>query len=161
MESNHLHIRLARPDEAHVVHRIMREAFAEYGSQPMPSSALHETVDDVREAMEQGGAILALEDDTPIGSARFGWRRREDGVLALCFERLAVRPVRRGHGIGGAMIDWLEEHARADGAGLVEATVRSQQPDNRPYYVARGYRITGYSGRYGIEDIRTHLEKKL
>ncbi|MFW6049942.1 MAG: GNAT family N-acetyltransferase [Myxococcota bacterium] len=153
------HIRLARPGEAERVHRLMADAFEEYRAQPHPSSALGEDVEAVRRAMEGGGAILAFEGDEPVGSGRFIWKRREDGRLALAFERLAVPPAHRGRGIGAAMIEWLEAHARDGGADVVEVTVRSQQPDNRPYYLRRGYRITGYSARYGIPDIRTHMEK--
>lgn len=154
-------IRLARPDEAARVHAVMRAAFDEYRAQPTPSSALLETVQDVRLAMEHGGALLGFDGETAVASGRFGWRVRDDGTAALFYERLAVLPSHRGRGIGRAMIAWLEHHARVGGARVVEVTVRSQQPDNRPYYQALGYRITGYSERYGIADIRTHMEKAL
>ncbi len=59
------------------------------------------------------------------------------------------------------MVAWLEAFASAQGCTEVRAEARSQQPDNRPYYLALGYEIIGYSGRYGIPDIRTHLRKRL
>jgi GNAT superfamily N-acetyltransferase len=154
-------IRLARAHEAPVVHRLMLAAFDEYRAQVYPSSALGETADDVRRAMEAGGAILAQVGDDAVGSGRFAWRLHDDGRRALAYERLAVLPPWRGRGIGRAMVAWLEDHARHGGAGVVEVTVRSRQPDNRPYYEALGYRIVGYSGRYGVADIRTHMEKPL
>lgn len=149
-------IRLATAGEAETVHAIMIAAFEEYRRYALPSSALDETVDEVRRAIEAGGAILAFEGDEPIGSGRF---RVIGGVLT--FDRLAVVPSHRGRGIGAAMVDWLEAHAVGEGCVAVETTARSQQPDNRPFYTARGYAITGYSGRYGIPDIRTHLRKEL
>jgi predicted N-acetyltransferase YhbS len=161
MRERSLHIRLAQTDEASLVHALMQQAFAETLAQAHPSSALKETVDDVHQAMARGGALLALVEGEPVGTGRFEWRARPDGRRALSFERLAVAPEWRGRGIGGALIAWLEDHARRGGAQVVEATVRSEQPDNRPYYLARGYRIVGYSGRYGLPRIRTHVEKDL
>ncbi len=83
----------------------------------------------------------------------------EAGFLA--YERLAVHPGLRNRRVGSAMVDFLEEHARSVGLSEVRADARSQQPDNRPYYLARGYRIVGYAERYGIPDMRTHMAKTL
>lgn len=153
-----VHIRLAGAEEAHVVHAIMRAAFAEYASGPHPSSALRETVDDVEAAMAKGGGLLALRGGRYVASGRFTVDRAT-GVLA--FERLAVLPGERGRNLGGRTIDWLEAHARALGLSEVHVTARSREPDNRPYYLSRGYEIRGYSARYGIPDIRTHMCKHL
>lgn len=149
-------IRLADPAEASLVREVMRAAFAESSALANPSSALRETDADVRRAMESGGAILLFHEHEAVGSARF--------VLdptTLTFSRLAVLPSTRGQGRGAAMIAWLEDFATAKGCTEIRAEARSQQPDNRPYYLALGYEIVGYSGRYGIPDIRTHLRKRL
>lgn len=151
-------IRLAEPEEAHVVFAVMKAAFAEYASEAHPSSALHESIDDLERAMERGGAIVALDGDRYVGSGRF--EVAHDGSW-LCFERLAVLPAERHRGLGSRMIDWLERHARARGLHEIRVTARSREPDNRPYYESRGYEITGYSARYGIPDIRTHMRKRL
>lgn len=153
-----IHIRLAAPQEAHVVYAMMKAAFAEYAARPNPSSALAESLDDVERAMARGGAILAMEGDVPIAAGRFEVNRDEGW---LSYERLAVLPAERGRGIGSAMIDWLEDHARDLGLAEVRVTARSREPDNRPYYEWRGYEITGYSERYGIPDIRTHMRKRI
>lgn len=149
-------IRLARLEESHLVLALMKAAFAEYASEAHPSSALAESIHDVEAAMAAGGAILAFRDDRPIATGRF-----EVGDGWLAYERLAVLPAERGHGIGTVMIDWLERHALELGLREVRVTARSREPDMRGYYLARGYEITGYSERYGIPDIRTHLRKVL
>jgi GNAT superfamily N-acetyltransferase len=154
-------IRLASATEAPTVHRVMMAAFASSRTHPHPSSALRESEDRVRQAMAEGGAVLAHLGEEVVGSGRFAWHRRHDGTRVLSYERLAVVPAHQGRGVGSAMIRWLEEHARSGGAVAVEVTVRSQQPDNRPFYQARGYRIVRYSGRYGIPDLRAHMEKDL
>jgi len=74
---------------------------------------------------------------------------------------MTVLPAARGHGLGDQMLQWLDELARNLGLTALEATVRSQQPDNRPYYVARGFEILGYSERYGISDMVTHIRRRV
>jgi GNAT superfamily N-acetyltransferase len=151
-------IREAHIEEANVVLALVRAAFAETSCYAHPSSALAETIEDVEARMRTGGAILALDATGPVGAALYSVSR-DPGFLS--YARLSVHPARRGRGIGSQMIEWLEAHARALGLPEVRVEARSQMPDNRPYYVARGYAITGYSERYGIPFIRTHLVKSL
>ena len=158
MTPEDLTIRLARPEESHLVLAIMKAAFAEYATQPHPSSALAESIHDVEAAMAAGGAILVFHGDRPIASGRFEIDRDERW---LSYERLAVLPAEQHRGVGTAMIDWLERWARDQHLQEIRVTARSREPDNRPYYTALGYEITGYSERYGIPDIRTHLHKRL
>jgi len=170
-------IRLARASEALRVHSVMRAAFAEYADLPNPSSALREGVADVEAVMSRGGAALDLEGDRALGSVRFvlEWdgaandlhRAARGAVLArapegvLRFARLAVLPEARGEGRGVAIVRWLEALATRMRLTEVQCEARSQQPDNRPYYLALGYELVGYSGRYGIPDLRTHFRKPL
>lgn len=136
-----------------MVHALVIAAFAESAGFEHPSSALHESVQDVERAT---GAALALLGDRPVGSVRF-----EVTADALRFRRLVVHPAARGSGIGSAIVDWLEAHARSLGLSEIRADARSVQPDNRPYYLARGYEVLGYSDCYGVRDLSTHLRKLL
>jgi GNAT superfamily N-acetyltransferase len=151
-----LQIVLAREDELPVVRALMMAAFAEYAGYDCPSSALRETEADVRRAAAEGGAILAKLDDRVVGSGRF---TIDDG--ALFYERLAVHPASRGRGVGRAMVEWLEARARALGLCEIRTEARSQQPDNRPFYLARGYEIAGYDDDHGIPNLSTRLRKRL
>ena len=151
-------VRLAEPAEEPLVFAIMRAAFAESAAYPNPSSALAETEAEVGQKITNGGAVLAFDGGRPVGSGRF-YVDRDSGHLA--YERLAVLPALRGRGAGGAMVAYLEDHARSLSLPEVRADARSQQPDNRPFYVGRGYRILGYTKRYGIADMRTHMAKSL
>ncbi|MEM9194577.1 MAG: GNAT family N-acetyltransferase [Myxococcota bacterium] len=150
----HLVIREAEEDELTIVHALTRAAFAASAQYPNPSSALQETVADLRTSPRV--LVLALRDGHYVAATRTG---TADGILS--FERLAVHPAVAGQGIGSQLLGWLEARAEYTGCHAIETAARSQQPDNRPYYLKRGYRITGYSGRYGIVDIRTHLQKSL
>jgi GNAT superfamily N-acetyltransferase len=151
-------IRLAEPHEAPLVHRVTQDGFAAYARFDQPSSVLGETVDDVLRAIEQDGAVLAFRAGEPIGAARFRIDRAA-GVLA--FSRMTVLPKERGRSVAKQVVAWLEALALARGLSAVEITVRSQQPDNRPYWQGLGYRIVAYSERYGIADMVTHMRKEL
>jgi GNAT superfamily N-acetyltransferase len=149
-------IRLARKDDAARVRDVMLLAFEEYRAFPLPSSALDESLADIERAMSRGGALIATDGERDVGSVRF-----EIAGGTLTFARLAVVPDARGHGLGAAIIARLESMAASLGLGAVEITVRSQQPDNRPYYERRGYEITGYGERYGVADLVTKMRKVL
>ena len=79
----------------------------------------------------------------------------------MSFSRLGVVPEARGQGVATAMLDVLDDYARAIGAEAIELTARSQQPDNRPKWIRRGYRVTHYSECYGISDMVTHMQRRL
>jgi len=160
-DSAEVTVRLAEAGEAHLVFALMRAAFAETAAQALPSSALREEFGDSSAKLGYGPgafAVLAFVGGRPAGSGR---GRVDEEADYVTYERLAVHPGLRGQGIGGAMATFIEDHGRGHGVGEVRADARSQQPDNRPFYLKRGYRVTGYTERYGIADMRTHMAKGL
>jgi GNAT superfamily N-acetyltransferase len=64
------------------------------------------------------------------------------GGLAY-FGMFAVRPRAQGGGVGSALLDAAEAHARARGAGAMEMTVIRQRADLIGWYTRRGYFPTG------------------
>lgn len=135
--SGHLRITLADEAEAALVHHIMREAFAEHaGVLHPPSSVTRETVEDVRRAMQAGGAVLAWEDAQAVGSARF--RPEED---ALYVGRVAVLPSHRRRGVGRQIMRYMEMLAVERGYRSVRLGVRMQLPANLAFYQRLGYEI--------------------
>ncbi len=160
----------------------MLEGFASTRRYELPSSALSETRADLDRSVQGGVALLAFRAGRAVGSARLvpAWRVQPgfdvpralehaagggniDGSPggALSVSRMSVLPDARKLGIGAGMLAWIEAFAGRLGLAAVELSVRSQQPDNRPYYQRLGYRITGYSERYGIPDMSTHMRKEL
>ena len=164
----------------------MLAAFEEYRAFALPSSALDESLADIERAIARGGALVVVDGTRDIGSVRFevpealraqaaAWERdvaptpneSQTGARdrayhgALAFARLAVVPDARGRGLGAALIARLESLATSLGLGAVEITVRSQQPDNRPYYERLGYEVAGYGERYGVRDLVTKMRKVL
>lgn len=84
--------------------------------------------------------------------------RDEDAHLLL----LAVRPPRRGLGLGSSILDWLEVVARNSGIGVVCAEAREDNAPARAFYRRHGYREVGrVVGMYsGLKD-GLRLEKSL
>ena len=130
-------IRLARTEEAALVHRLTQQAFDEYrGRLKPPSSAHDETQAMVATALEQGGALLAFIDGAAVGAARFV---PEDDHLYI--GRVAVLPEWRGKGIAMALMLALEQQARRLGLGAIELGVRESLPSNVRLYGKLGYTV--------------------
>jgi len=82
--------------------------------------------------------FVAYDGDEPIGAARL--REYEDGVGKI--ERVAVLQSRREDGVGRAVMDALEDEARAQG---LESLKLHSQTHAAPFYGCLGYE------RYGDE----------
>ena len=121
-------------------------------------------------------ALLAEPDVTSPGDVRAWWTRLDleadtrglyagDGSLAAAatlYERTAetldldayVHPRHLGCGLGGGLIDWAEESARARGRGTVHTAALTADTAARELVTARGYRPVRHFYRMSI-----HLEE--
>jgi ribosomal protein S18 acetylase RimI-like enzyme len=125
----------ANADHAPLVRQIMLDAFAEFrGTLEPPSSALDETLDDTRRAIDAGGAALAWLGDQAVGSVRYLPR---PGYLYV--GRLAVLPAHRGRGIAAALMNAMEEQARALGLPEIRVEVRLSLPGNVALFRRLGF----------------------
>jgi len=61
----------------------------------------------------------------------------------LYLSMLAVAPARQAQGVGKFLLAAAEDHARAQGCGLIRMTVISIRTELLAYYERRGYRRTG------------------
>lgn len=131
-------MRLAEAKDAHLVHAVMMAAFEEYRYIEIPSSALDETVHSIQESLSSNSekALLYIQHDVPIGSARF--KLSED---SLYFSRLSVCPKERGKGVAKSMLAWLEAYARQHGKREIRCQVRMSIPQNIKLYKSVGYEI--------------------
>jgi N-acetyltransferase len=131
-----IRIRPAADNEAHEVHRIMREAFAEYRDRlTPPTGALTETVEDVQKAMAAGGALLAYIDDVAAGTARY-----QIAKSYLHAQRIGVLTEYRRRGVSAALMNALEHLARQAGLPEIRLAVRASLPSNLRNYENLGYR---------------------
>jgi ribosomal protein S18 acetylase RimI-like enzyme len=131
------HVMPARIVDAEVVHRIMREAYREYdAAMDPPMSGAGESVAEVEGAMRKGGAVLAWDGATPVGSARY--RLSSDFVRV---KRVSVLPSSRGRGIATAMMGYIERLALSQGRTQARLTVRMSLSQNLRLYERMGYRV--------------------
>ncbi|MFK7999834.1 MAG: N-acetyltransferase family protein [Polyangiales bacterium] len=146
-------IRRATPGEAGLLQALTRAAFAETATCPYPSSALRESWDEAAAAIDAGVLLLVSDDgDHVVGACRYRLEGR-----SLYFTRLCVLPGRRRRGHAGTLLDAVEAHAANAGCARVECSARSAFPDNRNFYLRRGYEVVGYEDVYGVKDLRTNL----
>lgn len=139
-------IRLARPTDARAIALLSREVI-EVG---------------LSWRWTPGRVLRSLSDaDTNVIVARASGRTALQGfALMKYFEHeahlllFAVQPVHRRHGVGSALLDWLETTARTAGTGVIRLETRASNAGARAFYRARGFveigRLHGYYD--GVED---------
>ncbi|PFP28581.1 GNAT family N-acetyltransferase [Bacillus sp. AFS073361] len=132
-------IKIAIDTDIPVVYKLMLEAFEEYRTLDVPSSALNESLETLQESFKNNSekALLCSINGVPVGSCRF--TMKED---ALYFSRVSVTPTARGKGIAKAMLVWLEKYAYDNLIGKMECRVRVSLPKNISLYNSLGYIIS-------------------
>lgn len=134
-----IEIKRGSENEINVAHQLMQEAFKEYENLEVPSSAITEPVDVLRDSYRNGSEqfLVCYVNGVPHGSARFSLKEE-----ALYFSRVSVPPYARRKGIAKAMIDWLEDYARNAGKPNLECKVRLALTSNVRLYESLGFVIT-------------------
>lgn len=132
-------VRAATIEEAELVHAIMLSAFEEYrGVLDPPSGALTETVENVREEMAKGGALLAFSEGEPAGSARYALMSDH-----IYFGRLAVLPSMRQRGAARAILCAMDQVAKDLGHSEIRLATREVLGSNLRLYESSGYVVVG------------------
>jgi ribosomal protein S18 acetylase RimI-like enzyme len=125
-------IRPAVSADAAAVDRIALEAYAKYvpriGREPAPMTADHGVL------IARGEVWVAVRADELWG---FVVLRAEPQSLLL--ESVAVSAPYRGRGVGRALIDFAERHARDLGLPSVELYTNALMTENLSYYPRLGY----------------------
>jgi predicted N-acetyltransferase YhbS len=129
------------PDILGVIH----QAFEQYRRTLDPPSGAHkETLDSVRDKLAHGGAAVATEGARVVGCCM--WRREP---THLYVGRLAVLPEFRKVGIGGQLMEWMEQTARQLGAPRIQIMVRIALDGMKEFYERKGYAVTGQGSHEG------------
>lgn len=132
-------IKLGNEAEIVIAHKLMKEAFEEYRYLEVPSSAINEPVESLRDSFRNGSEkfILSYIDGIPLGSLRFNTKGQ-----TLYFSRVSVPPYARGRGIAKSMLTWLEDYAKKEGIHKLQCKVRRSLTHNVRLYQSIGYTIT-------------------
>ncbi|MDF2788347.1 MAG: hypothetical protein K0S80_1445 [Neobacillus sp.] len=132
-------IKLGNEAEMVIAHKLMKEAFEEYRNLEVPSSAINEPLDTLRDSFRNGleKFIVCYIDGNPLGSLRF-----KTAGQTLFFSRVSVPPYARGRGIAKSMLSWLEEYAEKEGIHKLQCKVRSSLTHNLRLYQSIGYNVT-------------------
>ncbi len=126
-------LRPTLPADALAVHAVMMAA----GMDPR-SSWVRTSVADVEWSLGKGGGVLALQEGVAVGCVGY----RPDGFRTLTLNKLATRPEARGRGLGTALVQAVEQQARAGGFGRVLLAVSQYNLGVISFYERLGYVVS-------------------
>lgn len=94
----------------------------------------------IAERQVAGHAFLLAEDAGLLGFATYSQFRGGIGY-ATCMEHTVIlSPLARGRGVGRALMQAVEDHARSAGAHQMIGGVSGENPEGRAFHAAIGYR---------------------
>ena len=135
-------VRLADPDDAAVIGRLLYDFNREFDEPAPAPSALAERL---RQLIEGGDTLVVLAGDGPDGLAVLRFRAAIWSAGLECYlAELYVAPARRGQGVGRALMEAAMREARLRGADSMDIGV------DEPDLVARRlYESLGFTNRAG------------
>jgi len=152
-----MEIRQADTDDAEALHAVVQGAFEEYrGALAVSLSALDETMEDVRRAISAGRVLVALEGTEAMGTVRYDLKPD-----CLYVGRLAVLPAHRKHGVGAALMAYVERLAPTLGRTRIQLATRESLPGNLRFYERLGYMVVKRVAHARGPDITVWFEKEL
>ncbi|TVQ26163.1 MAG: N-acetyltransferase [Spirochaetaceae bacterium] len=130
---------------------------------------LHPTDADVEEVraglIQHNTPFLAPVRRDRIACYAFEDERRVGGIVAeiwghwLLIRFMWVHEDRRGSGVGSALLERLEDHARTE--GCLSALVDTFSFQAQPFYERHGYRCRMVLENYPVDTTLTYLDKTL
>lgn len=137
-------VRNATLDDVDAMLEIQRRAFSPYLTTYTPHQlqSLHETVEDLRRALNGITAYVAVEGNTVRGSVRVVVRNGVAMVLLI-----SVDPEQRGRGIGTTLLAAVEERVRGE-AHKLYLEVPLLAPQSQHFFITEGYEPAGVLRRH-------------
>ena len=138
-------LREATYDDIPMLVTLIHTAFEEYrGRLEPPSGAHRETAASLGHYLQQSHAVLALLNEQAVGCVCY----HQEGEHVY-FGRLSVLPACRQHGVGLALVTYVEQQAKVLGARRVRLGVRIALQRLHVYYERLGYHVLGYETHEG------------
>jgi GNAT superfamily N-acetyltransferase len=147
-ESPHIVIRALRSsDDLEQLTGLLHRAYAQLADLGLRFVATHQDVNTTRERVNEGECYVAELNGKIVGTVVFRdceqtegcpWYDRKD---VASFGQYAVEPTLQGKGIGGALLDHVEERAKACGAAEIALDTAEPAKHLIELYEKRGYRI--------------------
>jgi GNAT superfamily N-acetyltransferase len=145
-------IRPAEPADLPAIERIVHDAYEPYveriGRRPAPMD------DDYADKVRGGSTFVAESGGGVVGLVVLV--AHPDHLLV---ENVAVDPRHHGHGVGRALLDFAEAHARALGLAELRLYTNAAMTANLSMYPHVGYVETGRRRERGFE--RVYFRKRL
>jgi GNAT superfamily N-acetyltransferase len=138
------HVRLAGPDDAAVIGRLLH-AFNREFDEPAPAPAA--LAERMRQLIASGDTLVLLAGDGPDGVAVLRLRAAIWSTGLECYlAELYVTPDRRGHGLGRALMEEAIREARDRGADTMDIGVDEPDLAARRLYESLGFTNQGDDG---------------
>jgi|SRR5579864_1891097 len=142
---NEVVLREATAADAELLVAVIQSAFDEYrGRLDPPSGAHDESVAGMRSWLAKAGACLAFASERPAGCVLY-----EPAAGIVNLSRLSVLPDARRLGLGGALVQFVEQRARALNLPRVQLAVRLGLTNLTSWYEARGYHVIEVGSHQG------------
>ncbi len=84
--------------------------------------------------------LVADQDGQLLGQASYSQFRGGEGYRTCMEHSISLAPLAKGRGIGRALLQAIEDHARAQGAHQMIAGVSGENPEGRAFHERMGYR---------------------
>jgi tRNA threonylcarbamoyladenosine biosynthesis protein TsaE len=130
-----LTLRVATPDDAPRLLRVIREAFAARRPVDPPADALSDEESDIARALTEGAGVVAEVEGDLVGGLL------DDGVATL--RRVSVLPAYSGHGVARAIVEGALSLASDLGAGRVRLVARREFPELIAFWRHHGFEVVG------------------
>ncbi|MBP9183424.1 MAG: N-acetyltransferase [Fuscovulum sp.] len=143
-------IRPARPEDAAAIAALLNHWIANTAITftPTPKTA-GDIADQIAAKAAAGhGFFVAVEDGALLGQASYGQFRAGAGY-ATCMEHSIS--LARGQGLGRALLQAVEDHARTGGAHQMIAGVSGENPEGRAFHDRMGYRLVATVPQAGFK----------
>ena len=110
------------------------------------------SLDEVRDLISTAPGIFVAEvDGKVVGYASYDQFRRGAGYARSMEHSIILTPEARGHGVGRALMEVVESHARAAGVGSLWAGVSGENPGGVAFHTRLGFETVAVLPKVGFK----------